>query len=107
MSFYRGLPLHVYDFGVYSAVKHLRTILSFVLTNSKVRKLLSDFSLIGRDLLAHGASKAAEGLRSDPGGLARVNESAPQDQFVTEGAGAAGPNPRVGTEVPGTGHTIS
>jgi hypothetical protein len=39
------------------AVRHLRTILSLVLTNSEVRKLLSDFSLIGRDLLTRGASK--------------------------------------------------
>ncbi|KII87751.1 hypothetical protein PLICRDRAFT_176520 [Plicaturopsis crispa FD-325 SS-3] len=43
------------------AVQHPHTILSLVLTNSKVRKLLSDFTLIGRDL-AHGTSKAAGSL---------------------------------------------
>jgi hypothetical protein len=47
------------------AVKHLRTLLTLVLTNSEARKLLSDFSLIGRDLLAKGASKAATNIAPD------------------------------------------
>ena len=95
--------------GVYPAVKHLRTILSLVLTNSEVRKLLSDFSLIGRDLLARGASKAAEGLRPDPERLAHVNDSGPQDQFVTEGGRTARPGetPVLEGKVPGTGLSVS
>ncbi|KAG6848115.1 hypothetical protein H0H93_003252, partial [Arthromyces matolae] len=35
------------------AIRHLRTLFSLVLTNSEVRKLLSDFSIIGRDVLSN------------------------------------------------------
>lgn len=56
ISFFRYL-LRLY----LPAIRHLlRTILSLILTNSEARKLLPDFSLIGRDLLARGASKAAD-----------------------------------------------
>lgn len=87
-----------------TAVQHLRTLLSLVLTNSEVRKLLSDFSLIGRDLLAISAQKAAGHIAPDPEALARVDESAPQDQFITEGGRVAGPNetPVLEARVPGT-----
>ena len=73
------------------AVHHLRTLLNLVLTNSEARKLLSDFGVIGRDLLARGAAKVSENLRPDEEQLARVNHTAPQDQFVTEGGRATGP----------------
>ncbi|KAF7967775.1 hypothetical protein HWV62_33189 [Athelia sp. TMB] len=91
------------------AVQNLRTILSLVLTNSEVRKLLSDFSLIGRDLLARGASNAADGLRPDQQALANVDQSAPNDQFITEGGRAAGPNqtPVLEARVSGTDHTVT
>ena len=91
------------------AVRHLHTILSLVLTNSKVRKLLSDFSLIGRDLLARDASKAAGRLRPDSEALAHVNDSAPQDQFLIEGGRKVGPNetPVPAAKVPGMGHTVA
>lgn len=74
------------------AVQHLRTLLSLILTNAEVRKLLSDFSVIGRDLLARGAGKVAEAARPDEEQLRRVDESAPKDQFITEGGRVAGPN---------------
>ncbi|EIW85913.1 hypothetical protein CONPUDRAFT_148046 [Coniophora puteana RWD-64-598 SS2] len=91
-----------------TAVRHLRTILSLVMTNSEVRKLLSDFSLIGRDLLTKGASKGVEQLRPDPDRLARVDEAAPQDQFITKGNRPVGPNetPVLEANVPGTDTTI-
>jgi len=93
----------------HQAVQHLRTILSLVLTNSEVRKLLSDFSLIGRDLLARGAAKAADNLRPDKEALAHVDETAPHDQFITEGGRTAGPNetPILEARVPGTDHTVA
>lgn len=78
-------------FSASKAVQHLRTLLNLILTNSEARKLLSDFGLIGRDLLAMSAAKVAETLRPDEEQLARVNHSAPQDQFVTEGGRVAGP----------------
>lgn len=74
------------------AVQHLRALFSLILTNAEVRKLLSDFSVIGRDLLARGAEKAAEAARPDQERLRQVDESAPKDQFVTEGGRTAGPN---------------
>lgn len=67
-----------------AAVHHLRAILSIILTNSEVRKLLSDFSVVGRDLLAKGAVKAAEALRPTEEELAKVDEPAPQNGFTTK-----------------------
>lgn len=74
------------------AVKHLRTLLSLVLTNSEVRKLVTDFSVIGRDILARTASKVADKARPDADRLAQVDESAPRDQFVSEGGRLVGPD---------------
>ncbi|PPQ71059.1 hypothetical protein CVT26_011461 [Gymnopilus dilepis] len=90
------------------AVKHLRTLLTLVLTNSEVRKLLSDFSLIGRDLLSRTAVKAAETIAPHPDKLANVDQTAPHDQFITEGGRVAGPNetPVLEARLPGTEKTI-
>jgi hypothetical protein len=88
-----------------------------------VRKLLSDFSIIGRDLLARGASKAAEGLslctmlekqntdpwtavRPEPERLVRVDDTAPQDQFITEESRTV-ETPVLEASVPGTDKTVS
>ncbi|KAL6299451.1 hypothetical protein BKA93DRAFT_588333 [Sparassis latifolia] len=91
------------------AVQHLRTLLSLILTNSEVRKLLSDFSVIGRDLLARGASKLADKARPDEERLRQVDEAAPRDQFITEGGRAAGLNetPVLEARIPGTDTTVS
>ncbi|KAG2367086.1 hypothetical protein BDR07DRAFT_1272922 [Suillus spraguei] len=87
-----------------TAVRHLRTILSLILTNSEVRKLLSDFSIIGRDILAKGASKVAESLRPGEEELAHIDEAAPQDEFVTKGGRKSGPSetPVLEAKIPGT-----
>jgi len=87
------------------ALQHIRTLLSLVLTNSEVRKLLSDFSLIGRDLLSKAATKAATGIAPSSEALAGVNDSAPQDQFVTEGGRRVGTNetPVLEVDLPGGG----
>lgn len=71
-------------------MRHLRTLLSLVLTNSEVRKLLSDFSVVGRDLLAKGAAKAAEALRPDKEELSRVDEPTSEGEFVTKGGRKTG-----------------
>ncbi|KAF8186734.1 hypothetical protein BJ912DRAFT_1032111 [Pholiota molesta] len=88
-----------------TAVKHLRTIVTLVLTNAEVRKLLADVATIGRDLLARGAAQAAGALAPAPEALQRVNESAPNDQFVTAGGRTAGPGetPVLEARVPGLG----
>lgn len=83
-------------------MRHLRTLLSLILTNSEVRKLLSDVSVIGRDLLARGASKAAEALRPDKEALSRVDEPASEDEFVTKGGRkiGTGETPVLDVEIP-------
>ncbi|TFK35771.1 hypothetical protein BDQ12DRAFT_307288 [Crucibulum laeve] len=90
------------------AVRHLRTLFSLILTNSEVRKLLTDFSLIGRDLLARGLSKGAEAVAPPADRLQGVDESAPNDQFITEGGRVAGRNetPILEARVPGTDKTV-
>ncbi|TFK32241.1 hypothetical protein BDQ12DRAFT_659490 [Crucibulum laeve] len=86
------------------AIKHLRTLLSLILTNSEVRKLFTDFSLIGRDLFSRTLVKSA-GLVAPPSEqLAHVDESAPNDQFVSSNGKTVGPNetPVLEAQVPGT-----
>ena len=68
-------------FPPFIAVEHLRTLLSLILTNSEARKLLSDVSLIGRDLFARGAAKLADTARPDPDSLARVDDAAPSNEW--------------------------
>ncbi|KAI0781790.1 hypothetical protein C8Q75DRAFT_790036 [Abortiporus biennis] len=90
------------------AVQHLRTLLSLILTNAEVRKLLSDFSVIGRDILARGASKLADAARPDEERLRNVDQSGPSDKFVTEGGRYAGQDetPILEARVPGTDTTV-
>ncbi|KAF5347588.1 hypothetical protein D9756_010708 [Leucocoprinus leucothites] len=90
------------------AVKHLRTLLHIVLTNSEARKLFSDFSVIGRDLLSKSASKAAETLAPSEEALRRADEVGPDNEFVTEGGRRVGPEetPVLEARVPGTDSTI-
>ncbi|TDL19313.1 hypothetical protein BD410DRAFT_842217 [Rickenella mellea] len=71
--------------------KHLRTLLSLVLTNAEVRKLLGDFSIIGHDILARGAVHTAKGTRPDQERLQNVDRSAPKDTFITEAGRQASP----------------
>jgi hypothetical protein len=90
------------------AAQHLRTLFDLVLTNSEVRKLLSDFSLIGRDLLSTGLTKAAGSLRPDEEALANVDRAGPQDQFITEGGRKIGTEetPVLEANVPGIDKSI-
>ena len=80
-----------------------------ILTNSEARKLLSDLSVIGRDLLARGAAKVAEGVRPDEEQLARVDDTAPHDQFITEQGRTAGLNetPTLEARIPGTDKSVT
>jgi hypothetical protein len=100
--------LHIFHPKRLPAVRHLRTLLSLVLTNSEVRKLLSDFSTIGRDLLSITAQKAAALIAPDPDQLAQVNQPGPKDQFVTEGGRTVGQGetPVLEARVPGTSATM-
>ncbi|KAJ6447574.1 hypothetical protein C8R47DRAFT_1231379 [Mycena vitilis] len=64
------------------AAHHLRTLLSLVLTNAEMRKLITDVGTVGRDLLAKSAAKAAEAVSPSPDQLARADDPAPHDHFV-------------------------
>ena len=83
-----------------AAGRHLRTLGNLIATNSEVRKILSDFSVIGRDILARTASHAAETVRPDQDALTNIDRPAPSDQFETAG-GSNGP-PVVELDVPGS-----
>jgi hypothetical protein len=74
--------------------RHLRTILSLIIINLEVHELLSDFSLIGRDLLSGSASIASDSLFPDKDALTRVGNTAPRDPFIIEGGCKAGPGER-------------
>ncbi|KAF8528371.1 hypothetical protein BU17DRAFT_73458 [Hysterangium stoloniferum] len=58
------------------AAHHLRTLLSLFLTNAEARKLISDFSVIGRDLLV----RSADAIRPDEEALNRVDEPVSPNQ---------------------------
>src|SRR5260370_41788541 len=75
-----------------AAARHLRTLGDLIATNSEVRKILSDFSVIGRDILARTASHAAERVRPEQDALTKVDRPAPSDQFEAAGSTQAGPN---------------
>ncbi|KAF7324755.1 hypothetical protein MKEN_00517300 [Mycena kentingensis (nom. inval.)] len=64
------------------AAHHLRTLLSLVLTNAEMRKLLADFGTVGRDLLSRGAAKASEAIAPNPDKLGQADEPGPSDEFV-------------------------
>lgn len=65
-----------------------------ILTNSEARKLLSDVQIIGRDLFARGAIKAAESVRPPEGALTRVDDAAPLDEWIGPEDTRHGPNQR-------------
>lgn len=90
------------------AVHHLRTLLSLILTNSEVRKLLSDFSVIGADLLSKGAIYAAQKVAPTDEQLRNLDQSAPENEFITAGGRTAGPGetPVPALSVPGTDTTL-
>ncbi|TBU30300.1 hypothetical protein BD311DRAFT_236054 [Dichomitus squalens] len=90
-------------------VQHLRTLLSLVFTNAQVRKLVNDFGVIGRDLLARGAEKVAQNARPSEDALREVDQPGPEHKFVTEGGREIGPNetPVPEFQIPGTDARIA
>ncbi|KAF8632724.1 hypothetical protein AX15_001721 [Amanita polypyramis BW_CC] len=72
------------------AIRHLRTLLHLILTNSEIRKLLSDFSVIGRDLLSKGIHKIAGTVAPKEEDLCRVDEAVPHGTFETDHTGGQG-----------------
>lgn len=75
-----------------AAARHLRTLGDLIATNSEVRKILSDFSVIGRDILARTATHAVESIRPEQDALTKVDRPAPSDQFEAAGSSHVRPN---------------
>ena len=67
------------------ALEHLRTIFTLIATNQEIRKLLSDSKIIGQDLFADAASKAANVARPNDEKLAKVDEPAPEGWKSSDG----------------------
>lgn len=67
------------------ALEHLRTIFTLIATNQEIRKLLSDSKVIGQDLFADAASKAANVARPNEEKLAKVDEPAPEGWKSSDG----------------------
>lgn len=62
------------------AVEHLRTLGKLIFTNSEFRKLLKDVGILGRDVAADAATKAANAARPSEEQLRQVDETAPSNQ---------------------------
>ncbi|GAA5986554.1 hypothetical protein JCM11641_003673 [Rhodosporidiobolus odoratus] len=73
------------------AVEHLRTLGKLIFTNSEARKLLKDVGLLGRDVAADAAVKAAEVARPNEEQLRQVDEPAPSNQWVGPNGETRGP----------------
>lgn len=71
------------------AVEHLKTVAKLVFTNSEVRKLLSDITVLGRDVAADAAVKAAEVARPDEESLRKADEPAPDSQWIAPDGSSA------------------
>ena len=73
-----------------TAAHHLRTLANLILTNREARKILADFSVLGRDVLARAASHVIKGVRPAQEALSDVDATAPPDQFETAGGRTVG-----------------
>jgi len=64
-----------------TAGEAFRTLFKLFLRNGEVRKLVQDFGIIGRDIFADAASKAADLARPDEEQLGQVDQPAPDNHF--------------------------
>ncbi|KAI9441014.1 hypothetical protein H4582DRAFT_2074783 [Lactarius indigo] len=76
----------------HEAARHLRTLGNLVVTNREVRKILADFSVIGRQILARTATNVIDRVAPTQEALADVDRPAPPDQFETAGGKTVGPD---------------
>lgn len=83
-----------------TAARHLRTLANLIATNREVRKILADFSVIGRDILASAATQVAHTVRPTQEAISNVDRPAPSDQFETAGGKQVGPDETPVAEIP-------
>jgi hypothetical protein len=82
-----------------AAAENLRTLAKLIYTSSETRKLLKDISIIGRDIAADAAIKAADHARPGEHELNQVDEPAPAGEWIGpngERYGANDPVPDTG-----------
>lgn len=63
------------------ALEGLRTLGTLIITNGQFRKLLSDASVLFRDMAGDAASKAADRVSPSADDLARIDEPAPDNTW--------------------------
>ncbi|KAK8854853.1 hypothetical protein IAR55_003592 [Kwoniella newhampshirensis] len=83
------------------AAAHLRVLITLFLTNSEARKLLNDFGIIGRDIFATGAAKAADKARPNQEQLDSVDQEAPSHEWIGADGKKLGPNDTPDVQVKG------
>ena len=64
------------------ASAHIRVLITLFITNSEFRKILGDLGIVGRDIFATTAAKAAEKARPDQDQLDQVDKEAPSKQWI-------------------------
>jgi hypothetical protein len=91
-----------------TAARHLRTLANLIATNREVRKILSDFSVIGRDILAGAASQVVHTVRPAQEAISDVDRPAPSDRFETVGGKQVGldETPVAEIQVPSTSGAV-
>ena len=77
--------------------------MTLFITNSEARKLLNDLGLIGRDLFATAATKAAEKARPDQQQLDQVDQEAPSKQWIGADGQKLGTNDTPDVKLKGPG----
>ncbi|KAF8263795.1 hypothetical protein EI94DRAFT_1772841 [Lactarius quietus] len=82
------------------AARHLRTLANLIATNREARKILSDFSVLGRDILASAASHVADSVRPAHEALSDVDRPGPSNQFETAEGKTVGPDETPVAEIP-------
>jgi hypothetical protein len=70
----------------------LRVLITLFITNSEFRKILSDFGIVGRDVFATAAAKAADKARPTQEQLDQVDQEAPSKQWIGADGQKLGPN---------------
>ncbi|WVQ82003.1 hypothetical protein IAT38_004130 [Cryptococcus sp. DSM 104549] len=87
------------------AAAHLRVLVTLFLTNSEARKLLNDFGIIGRDIFATAATKAADQARPTQEQLDTIDQEAPSHEWIGADGQRHGPNETPHVQVKGPNGT--
>lgn len=89
----------------FAAASHIRVLIALFLTNSEARKLLKDFGIVGRDIFATAATKAADKARPSQEQLDSVDQEAPSHEWIGADGKKLGPNETPDLQIKGPGGT--